>query len=507
MILCSGKNDKGGHRVVTDQQVRKLMQLNQKECLSVAAAKSGMSESTARKYLRHRRLSSQVKAERAWRTREDPFEEDWSEVQLKLEINPGLESKTLFEWLQRSSPGRYSDGQLRTLQRRIKQWRALAGPAKEVFFDQHHKPGELCESDFTHMSGLGITINSVPFNHLIYHFVLTYSNWETGTICFSESFESLSAGLQNALWELGGVPFMHRTDRLSAAIQKLDNAGRAEFTRRYRALLRHYGLSGQKIQTGKANENGDVEQRHHRLKRAVEQALLLRCSRDFTTRDEYELFLRKVFRELNAGRRERLEEELNVIRLLPAKRLGDYTGYTVTVRANSTILIKKNVYSVHSRLIGEQVTVRLYADHLEVWYAQRKVEKIPRLRGEGNHRIEYRHIIDWLVRKPGAFENYRYRDDLFPTSRFKMAYDHLKDNDQSRAAREYLKILDLAAKQSQSGVDDALRWLMDQDQPISFDAVEVILMTNQSIPEVTEVEIDAVDLSLYDSLLQAVEVN
>jgi hypothetical protein len=151
--------------------------------------------------------------------------------------------------------------------------------------------------------------------------------------------------------------------------------------------------------------------------------------------------------------------------------------------------------------------VRLYADHLEVWYAQRKVEKIPRLRGEGNHRIEYRHIIDWLVRKPGAFENYRYRDDLFPTSRFKMAYDHLKDHDQSRAAREYLKILDLAAKQSQSGVDDALRWLMDQDQPISFEAVEVILMTNQSIPEVTEVEIDAVDLSLYDSLLQAVEVN
>ena len=272
--------------MVTDQQVRKLMKSNQKECLSVAAAKSGMSQNMARKYLRHRRLSSQVKQERAWRTGEDPFEEDWSEVQLKLEINPGLESKTLFEWLQRSSPGRYSDGLLRTLQQRIRQWRALAGPAKEVFFDQHHRPGELCESDFTHMSALGITINSVPFDHLIYHFVLTYSNWETGTICFSESFESLSAGLQNALGELGGVPFMHRTDRLSAAIQKLDKPGRDEFTRRYRALLRHYGLSGQKIQTGKAYENGDVEQRHHRLKRAFEQALLLRCSRDFTTRDE-----------------------------------------------------------------------------------------------------------------------------------------------------------------------------------------------------------------------------
>jgi len=204
--------------VVTDQQVRRLMKLNQKEKhLSVAAAKSGMSENTARKYLRYRRLPSQIKQERTWRTREDPFEEDWSEVQLKLEINSGLEGKTLFEWLQRTYPGRYSDGQVRTLQRRIKQWRGLEGPAKEVFFDQHHKPGELCESDFTHMSGLGITINGIPFNHLIYHFVLTYSNWESGTICFSESFESLSAGLQNALWELGGVPLMHRTDKLSAA--------------------------------------------------------------------------------------------------------------------------------------------------------------------------------------------------------------------------------------------------------------------------------------------------
>lgn len=494
--------------MVTDQQVRRLMKLNQQEkSLSVAAAKSGMSEKTARKYLRHQSLPSQMKQERTWRTREDPFEEDWGEVKLKLEINPGLEAKTLFEWLQRIYPGRYSDGQLRTLQRRIKQWRALEGPPKEVFFDQHHKPGELCESDFTHMSALGVTINGMPFNHLIYHFVLTYSNWETGTICFSESFESLSAGLQNALWELGGVPLMHRTDKLSAAVQKLDKPGKDEFTRRYRALLRHYGIGGQKIQTGKANENGDVEQSHHRLKQAVEQALLLRCSRDFATRDEYELFLRNIFKQLNAGRRERFNAELAIFRTLPAKRLGDYTPYTVNVRPNSTILIKKNVYSVHSRLIGEKVTVRLYPNYLEVWYAQQKVENIPRLRGEGNHHIQYRHIIDWLVRKPGAFENYRYRDDLFPTSRFKMAYDDLKAHNPSRAAKEYLKIVELAAKESETGVDDALRWLMDQDQPISFDAVYVLLMTNQRIPEVTDVEIEAVDLSLYDTLLEAVEVN
>jgi hypothetical protein len=495
--------------VVTDQQVRKLMKLNQKEkSLPVAAAKCGMSENTARKYLQQPDLPSQMKQSRAWRTRDDPFGQDWSsEVQPRLEVNPGLEAKTLFDWLQRTYPGRYADGQLRTLQRRIRQWRALEGPAKEVFFDQHHKPGELCESDFTHMSGLGVTINKIPFNHLMYHFVLTYSNWETGTICFSESFESLSSGLQNALWELGGVPAMHRTDRLTAAVHNLDKPGKDEFTRRYRAILSHYRLTGQKIQAGKPNENGDVEQSNHRLKRAVEQALLLRGSRDFASREEYGLFLKKLFSQLNAGRRKRLDEELDVLRSLPERRLEDFTTYRVNVRHNSTILIKKNVYSVHSRLIGEQVKVRLHAEHLELRYAQRMVEKIPRIRGEGKHRIQYRHIIDWLVRKPGAFENYRYRDDLFPSSRFKMAYDYLKDHQPSRGTKEYLKILDLAAKESEAGVDDALRWLMDQDQPISSDAVEVILVTNQRIPQITEVEIDEVDLGLYDNLLVATEVN
>ena len=207
--------------MVTDRQVRKLMKLNQQEeKLSNAAAKAEMSENTARKYIRSRRLPSQCKPERTWRTREDPFEEIWVQVRAMLEINPGLEARTLFEWLQRQYPGQYSDGQLRTFQRRVKHWRATEGPAREVYFPQIHHPGQLCESDFTDMSSLGITICGELFCHLLYHFVLTYSNWETGSICFSESFESLSTGLQNALWELGGVPLIHRSDRLSAAERK-----------------------------------------------------------------------------------------------------------------------------------------------------------------------------------------------------------------------------------------------------------------------------------------------
>ena len=392
--------------------------------LAAAAAKADMDEKTARKYRQLGKLPSEIKVEHTWRTREDPFAEVWGEVKEKLEINPGLEAKTLFQDLQRRYPGRFADGQLRTLQRRVKIWRALEGPPKEVFFPQVHKPGELCQSDFTHMRALGVTIQGQPFDHLLYHFVLTYSNWETGTICFSESFESLSEGLQNALWELGGVPERHRTDRLTAAVQKPDNP--EEFTQRYKALLNHYGLQGHKTQPESPNENGDIEQRHYRLKKALEQSLMLRGSCDFSSRQDYAAFLSKLFTQLNAGRRDRFKEELKVLRRLPPKRLESFKRLQVRVGPSSTIRVNHNVYSVDSRLIGEKIDVRLHVEHLEVWYAQQRIETIPRLRGEGKDRIQYRHIIDWLVRKPGAFENYRYRDALFPTHRFRMAYDWLR---------------------------------------------------------------------------------
>jgi hypothetical protein len=473
--------------------------LGEGKSLAAAAAKADMDEKTARKYRELGKLPSEIKVEHTWRTREDPFAEVWEGVKVKLEINPGLEAKTLFEDLQRRYPGRFADGQLRTLQRRVKIWRALEGPAKEVFFPQVHRPGELCQSDFTHMNALDVTIQRQPFDHLVYHFVLTYSNWETGTICFSESFESLSEGLQNALWELGGVPERHRTDRLSSAVQKPDNP--EEFTQRYRALLNHYGLQGHKTHPESPHENGDVEQRHYRLKKALEQSLMLRGSRNFSSREDYGAFLGKLFAQLNQGRRDRLEEELKVLRRLPSRRLDSCKKLHVRVGPSSTVRVNHNVYSVHSRLIAEKIEIRLYVEHLEVWYAQRRIETIPRLRGEAKHRIQYRHIIDWLVRKPGAFENYRYREDLFPTHRFRMAYDWLKERHPSRAAKEYLGILHLAAMQNEASVDYALTTLIEEEEAITIGAVERILDSLEQIPSPTQVTIADVDLSAYDALL------
>lgn len=294
----------------------------QRENIIGRSFEGGMDENSARKYLRLGKLPSQVRKPHAWSTREDPFEEVWGEVKEFLGINPGLEAKTSFEYLQSESSGRYADGQLRTFQRKVKRWRALEGPAQEIYFPQEHHPGELCESDFTYMNSLGVMIQGQRFEHLIYHFVLTYSNWETGTVCFSVSFESLSEGFQNALWQLGGVPQRHKTDRLSAAVHKECNP--EEFTQRHQALLRHYGIKGDKSRSGEAHENGDIEQRHHRFKRAMEQALMLRGSRDFENREAYEAFLRKLFHQLNLGRRERFEEELKVLGRLAERRLDDF---------------------------------------------------------------------------------------------------------------------------------------------------------------------------------------
>jgi hypothetical protein len=280
--------------MVSDQQVKGLWRLaGQKWTLEIAAAKAGMDPKTARKYLRDRRLPSEMREKHRWRTRPDPFADSWDEIRQLLAVEPGLQAKTIFEHLQQAHPGRFSDGQVRTLRRRISYWRATEGPPREVFFAQEHRPGELCQSDFTHCRELGVTINGQSFPHLIYHFVLSYSNWETGSICYSETFESLSEGLQNALWQLGGVPWEHRTDRMSAAVNNLCDA--KEFTRAYEGLLRHYRISGQKIQAGQANENGDVEQRHYRFKQAAEQALLMRGSRDFPAVAAYQVFLHKLF--------------------------------------------------------------------------------------------------------------------------------------------------------------------------------------------------------------------
>ena len=243
--------------MVTDEQVRLLMSLLKQGIPRVtAAAKAGMSERTARKYARLGRSPSALEVAHTWRTRPDPFAEVWPEVEGLLRQDGGLLAKAVWRALNERHPGRFQAGQLRTLQRRFNAWRAKSGPDREVFFPQVHVPGEQAQSDFTDMRALGIAIEGQPFPHLLYHFVLTYSNWESVSICPSESFESLSAGLQAALWRLGGVPQEHRTDNLSAATHELADSRGRDFTVRYRELIEHYGLRASRNFPGNAHEKG-----------------------------------------------------------------------------------------------------------------------------------------------------------------------------------------------------------------------------------------------------------
>jgi hypothetical protein len=491
----------GQGRRVTDAQVKELRRrCHQGASLRTAAMKAGMDRKTARKYRDRDQLPSETLQPRTWRTRPDPLADVWPRLEELLQREPQLQANTLLAWLQREVPTHDWQRRRRTLERRVRQWRAQHGPAKEVFFAQQHEPGRLGASDFTHMDALAVTIQGQPFPHLMYHFVLTASNWEHVTLCFSESFASLSEGLQNALWALGGVPQRHRTDRMTLAVHHEGSA--EQYTAKYQALLRHYGLAAEATNPASGHENGDCEQGHRRFKEAVDQALLLRGSREFASREGYGQFVLAVVAQRNAGRGAPLLEELSQLRPLPAARLEALERARVRVSRGSTIRVKGNVYSVPARLIGESVEVRLGAEAVTVWYAGAVVQTMERLRGQAKHRIDYRHISGWLLQKPGAFARYVYREDLYPTVTYRRAYDALVAQQPGRADKEYVRLLHLATQEGEATVEAALTKLLDQSRPLSAQAVRTLLGRDTPLSVATRVEVAAVDLRQYDALLE-----
>ncbi len=462
--------------------------------------RANMDRKSARKYRNLDRLPDEARKPRTWRTRPDPLVEVWPMVVEQLQKEPRLQAKTLWEWLQQAQPGKCPESVRRTFERRVRRWKAQFGSAKEVFFAQVHDPGRLAASDFTSMNDLQVTIAGAQFPHLVYHFVLTYSNWEHATLCFGEDFTSLSAGWQNAVWALGAVPERHRTDRMTLAVH---HDGQPEqFTAKYRALMGHYGVQGEATNPASGHENGDAESSHRHFKEAVDQALLLRGSRDFASRAEYWQLVMAVLERRNAGRSVKVAEEMLHLRPLPAGRIETLERERVRVRLGSTIQVKHNTYSVPSRLRGEEVEVRIGMEEIEVWYAQQLVQRMPRLRGQNKHRIDYRHIIGWLVRKPGAFARYVYRDDMYPTLNYRRAYDALVEQQPGRADKEYVQLLHLASKEGEAKVEEALAKLLDQRQPLSEQAVRTLLGGATPLAEAAAVAVPAVDLQSYDNLLE-----
>ena len=468
--------------------------------IEVASLKAGMTRRTGSKYLKTGKLPSDQKTTRDWRTRPDPFEADWPVVEVMLEDAPELEAKSLFEWLLEST-GRYEPGQVRTFQRRVRQWRALHGPGKEVFFPQQHQPGESAQTDFTWATELGVTIAGVPFNHKLCHLVLPYSNWAWATVCRSESLPALRHGVQEALFRLGKRPMWHQTDNSTAATHDVPSGKRA-FNDNYVRLMDHLGMKPRTIGIGKSNQNGDVEAMNGALKRRLKQHLLLRGSSDFESVAAYEVWLAGVLTKANALRTKRLEEELAVMEPLTVARLPAYSEERIKVTSWSTIRVKFNTYSVPSRLIGEKVKVRIYDDRLEVYFADVRQLVTDRLQGRKRHHIDYRHIIWWLVRKPGAFPRYRYREDLFPSLEFRRAYDALCEHRSPRKADiAYLRILHLAASTMEAHVQAGLELLLQDGQIPDFEVVKELVQPET--PEVPSLKAFVPQLSDYNVLLEA----
>lgn len=445
------------------------------------------------------KLPSELKRPREWRTHADPFAEDWPGIASRLSEAPELEAKALFEDLLRRHPDRYEEGQLRTFQRRVKQWRAQEGPPRDVFFPQRHRPGEAMQTDFTWATKLGVTICGEPYAHQLCHSVLPYSNWESATVCQSESMSALRRGVQRAIFVLGRSPDYHQTDNSTAATHDL-RTGKRGFNEDYEALMRHLGMTPRTIVVGEKHQNGDVEALNGVLKRRLKQHLLLRGSRGFSSVQEYEQWIWRTLELANRPRSRRLQEELSAMTVVRVERLPEYCEEEVVVTSWSTIRVKRNTYSVPSRLRGERLRVRVYDERLEVYCGGQHQLSMERLRGDGGHRIDYRHLIWSLVRKPGAFARYRYREELFPSAVFRQAYDALGSRLKPwKADLEYLRVLHLAASTLESEVEMALELLLSSGElPDSDQVKELVKPEKPSVPEVT---VPGVDLTSYDGLL------
>lgn len=417
-----------------------------------SAAKAGISERSGRR-IEKGKVSPGSKPGRHWRTRKDPFADIWeSEIVPQLQANHNLQPLTLFNDLNDRHSGRYPQSTLRTFQRRVKKWKALNGPAKEVIFLQRQIPGRMGLSDFTTLKDVTITINGEPLKHLLYHFRLIYSGWcHVKVVLGGESFTALSEGLQDALWRLGGVPGEHRTDSLSAAFKNISKDAKADATRRYHELTQHYGFVATRNNRGKGHENGGVESPHGHLKNRIRQALMLRNSNDFESLEAYQRWIDDIVKAINRRNKDKVAEERKHLKSLPLQRTVDFTEEVVSVSTTSTILVKRVVYTVPSRLIGERLRVQIYHDRIEAYLGTTHALTLSRHFSPGNNRrgrcIDYRHVIGSLERKPQAFRYSQLRDDLLPNDTYRYIWERLDQELEPRAAcKAIVGILALADK-------------------------------------------------------------
>ena len=489
--------------ISNQQYVRLMSEYKDSGNIGDSAMKADVHRQTASKYIEAGKPPAELRKGHDWRTRTDPLERIWPQAAAMLRDAPELESTALFEHFLAQPDSGLQEKHLRTFQRRARHWHATQGAEQEMYFAQDRKPGQLMELDWTHASELRVTIQGELLDHLFCHCVLPYSNWQWATRCVSESFLSLVSGLQNAFEQLGRITECLGTDHSSAATHELASMpGRGRgFNSEYLELCTHYDLTPLTINIRCPNEHGDVESGNRHLKRRLNQRLILRGSRDFESVEQYDLFVQEVMRAANGKRQKKVAEELASMRALPAGKLAEYREYKPVVSSHGLIRVRKHVYSVPTRLIGHTLRVEYYESQLKVYLGREFLFDLPRLRRGEKALVDFRHVIAQLVRKPGAFVNYRHRQALYPTTVFRSAYDRLvSDHGERQGVIEYLQVLKVAADESVEKVEPPLRILLEG--PGKWRATQV---REQVVPQAKKlIELSALTPSLaaYDALLE-----
>ena len=451
------------------------------------------------------------KSLRAYKTRvAAEFEGFWPEIESLLEENHGLKPYAILDHMIEKHNEAFSPSWQRTLERRISNWKIENGVGKDVSFSQIHKPGDLLAIDFTDLSKLAIRIGSelMDRNFLAFHATLTYSNWEYAEHCRSESFEALASGVQNAFHSLGGVTDRVRFDSMSAAFNNLSSDH--EFRSNWQALLDHFGTKGHRINVRSPQENGDCESSHGHLKDYLDQLLMLRGNRNFESVEQWQEFLSRCVASRNKKRSSATAKDREHLEDFPKTFFPVFTAQDSVVKSNCIIRIKQNEYSVPSCFIDKTVHLKIYSDRIELWYAGSKKLEMPRLIGKGQVFFDFRHVIDTLIRKPGAFENYRYREQLYPTLNFRHAFDTACAQQGDRnGIRTYLRLLYLAKHIGLETVDQELARRLASNMEIDAKAIESNFKNTPAIPESfhdVEPQVETPDLDDYNSLLVHKEV-
>ena len=481
------------------------MKHRQNAPVALAAARSGFSQATGYRLEQDPRLPSQRGQERT-RRRPDPLADIFdTEIVPLLQAAPGLRAVAVFEEMCRRHP-ELDRGIRRTIERRIRAWRAIHGADQEVIFRQIHEPGQMGLSDFTGMGDLEVRIAGVLLDHRLYHFRLIWSGFEHAHVILGgESYVALAEGLQNALWTVGGAPREHRSDSLSAAFRNLDKDARADLTTRYNALCEHYGMAPTRNNRGIAHENGGIESAHGHLKAAVKDALLMRGSSDFADLPAYRHFIDEIVARKNRRNGARIDAERAALQLLPDRRTSDYEETIVTVTSTSSFTLRKVFYTVPSRLIGHRLRVRLHDDRLDLFIGGTKLMTLPRGRAASNgahgHIVDYHHVIHSLRRKPMALMKLVYRDQIFPREPYRRTFERMVEAlPEKTACKQMVDLLGLAHDRAGEA---ELAELLAED--IAADRLpNIAVLQARFAPDpamLPEVMVELIPLTDYDVLL------